>query len=273
LRTSVPPSFSDIPKQRRKSFAVAASVWRALFMREALSRVSTKRAAWAWMLIEPVAHIALLMLLFSTLRQRHLAGVDFALFLVLGLLGFQLFTKTTRRSASALAANRGLMAYRQVLPIDAVLVRAAVEGTLQFFIGLVLLSGAALFGFDVLPHDPLLALQAYFLLWLFGAGLGLILSVAYTLVPETERIMGFIFAPLYFASGVLFSPAMMPARLQEWLLFNPLVHGLELAREAFFPTYHLAQGISAGYLAAFGLGSMFLGLAMHRRFGVQVAAR
>lgn len=263
-----PPSASP-----RSALQVSLSVWRALFMREALSRVSSQRYGWVWLLLQPVVHIALLMLLFSTLRQRTLAGADFALFLALGLLGYQLFTNTAQRSASALAANRGLLAYRQVLPVDTVLVRAVVEGSLQLLVGLALLSGAALFRFDVLPHDPLLALEAYLLLWLFGSGLGLALSVGYALVPEIEKIMGFVFMPLYFASGVLFSPAAMPARLQEWLLYNPIVHGLELGRAAFFPGYHLVQGLSAGYLASFGLAFWLLGLALHRRFAIQVAAQ
>ncbi|MDM0083297.1 ABC transporter permease [Variovorax sp. J31P179] len=263
-----PPSASP-----RSALQVSLSVWRALFMREALSRVSSQRYGWVWLLLQPVVHIALLMLLFSTLRQRTLAGADFALFLALGLLGYQLFTNTAQRSASALAANRGLLAYRQVLPVDTVLVRAVVEGSLQLLVGLVLLSGAALFRFDVLPHDPLLALEAYLLLWLFGSGLGLALSVGYALVPEIEKIMGFVFMPLYFASGVLFSPAAMPARLQEWLLYNPIVHGLELGRAAFFPGYHLVQGLSPGYLASFGPAFWLLGLALHRRFAKQVAAQ
>lgn len=242
-------------------------------MREALSRVSSQRHGWVWLLMQPVAHIALLMLLFSTLRQRSLAGADFALFLALGLLGFQLFTNTSRRSASALSANRGLLVYRQVLPIDAVLVRAMVEGTIQCFVSFVLLAGAALLGFDVLPHDPLRALRAFFLLWLLGTGLGLTLSVAYVLIPEVEKIVGFVFPPLYFASGVLFSPAAAPARLQEWLLYNPLMHGLELGRSAFFPGYYVVQGVSEGYVASFGVALALTGLLLHRRFAVQVAAQ
>lgn len=242
-------------------------------MREALSRLSSRRFGWLWLLLEPAAHIVFLMILFSTLRQRSLAGVNFALFLALGLLGFQLFTRTARQSAAALSANRGLLAYRQILPVDAVLVRSAVEGTLQLLVGLMLFAGLTLFGLDALPHDPLLALRAYLLLWLFGAGLGLTLSVAFVLIPEVEKIVGFVFTPLYFASGVLFSVAAMPPRLQEWLLYNPLIHGLELARAAFFHDYHLVQGISEAYLASFGLAFMLLGLLLHRRFVLQVRAQ
>ena len=65
----------------------------------------------------------------------------------------------------------------------------------------------------------------------------------------------------------------MPARLQQWLLYNPIVHGLELGRAAFFPGYHLVQGLSAGYVASFGVAFWLLGLALHRRFAIQVAAQ
>jgi capsular polysaccharide transport system permease protein len=242
-------------------------------MREAIARVSSQRFGWLWLLLQPVAHVALLMLLFSTLRQRSLAGTDFALFLALGLLGFQLFTHTARRGAAALNANRGLLVYRQVLPVDTVLVRSAVEGVLQLIVGLVLLSGAALCGLDVLPHDPLSAIGAYALLWLFGSGLGIGLSIAYTFAPEVEKVTALVFTPLYFASGVFFSPALLPAAAQQWLLYNPIMHGLELARAAFFPGYRLVEGVSIGYLAAFGLASWLLGLALHRRFASQAAAQ
>jgi capsular polysaccharide transport system permease protein len=233
----------------RTPLAVTVSVWRALFLREALARMSAGRAGWMWLLLEPVAHVAFLMLLFSTLRQRELAGVDFALFLALGLTGFRFFTTSARRGAGALAANRGLLAYRQVKPVDTVLVRVALEGMILVFVIALLLAGAAMFG------------------------VGLALCVGVTMVPEIDRIVGFVFTPLYFASGVFFSPAMMPPRLQEFLLYNPLVHGLELVRGAFFPGYHLVQGIELGYLAAWALGALLFGLALHRRFARELAAR
>lgn len=257
----------------RSPLAVTVSVWRALFLREALARMSAGRAGWLWLLLEPVAHVAFLMVIFSTLRQRDLAGVDFALFLALGLIGYKLFTTTARRGAAALAANRGLMAYRQVQPVDTVLVRVALEGMILVFVAALLLSGAMLFGLDVLPHDPIQAMLAYLLLWIFGTGVGLVLCVGVTLIPEIERVIGFIFIPLYFASGVFYSPAMMPPLVQEYLLYNPLVHGLELVRGAFFAGYHLVNGISMLYLAAWALSAALLGLGLHRRYARELAAR
>lgn len=257
----------------RTPWQVTLSVWRALFMREALARVAAGRAGWLWLVLEPVAHVAFLMLLFALIQRGNVPGANFAIFTAIGLLGFKFFIYAGQRSAAALSANRGLLGYRQVKPVDTVLVRAALEGVINLFITVVLLAGAALVGFDALPHDPIRVLEAFVLLWMLGTGFGLTVSVGTALIPEIEKIMGLISTPLYFASGVFFSPGMLPPTAQQWLLYNPLVHGLEVARSGFFPRYHLVQGVSINYLAAFSIGFLLLGLSLHRRFALKLAAQ
>ena len=257
----------------RSPLQITLSVWRALVLREALTRIATGRAGWVWLLLEPVAHVALMLVIFTAMRGRVHTGVDFALFLAIGVIGYTFFTVSAQRPAAAINANRGLLSYRQVKPVDPVLARAMLEGLIQVFVTMVLLCGAAVVGFDVLPHDPLTFIEAYALLWLLGTGFGLALSVGSTIVPEIGKVMGFVFMPLYFASGVLFSPAALPPSVQSWLLYNPLIHGVELARSAFFPGYHLVQGVSMGYLAGFALGFVLFGLALHRRFAAKLMSQ
>jgi capsular polysaccharide transport system permease protein len=247
------------------------AVWHALFMREALARISGRRAGWLWLILEPVVQVALLALVLSSFRGRSVDGTDFALFLAIGVLGYKFFQHAAQRSSTAISANRGLLAYRQVKPVDTVIVRAMLEGVINLFVAIALAALAALLGHDVLPRDPWVLAQACCLLWLLGVGVGLVLSVGGTLVPEIEKITGFVFLPLYFASGVMFSPAMFPPAVQAWLLYNPILHGIELGRSAFFPGYHVVPGISMGYLAACALAFLLLGLALHRRFASKLA--
>jgi capsular polysaccharide transport system permease protein len=255
----------------RTSLQVTIAVWHALFMREALARISGRRAGWLWLLLEPVVQISVLALVLSSFRGRSVDGTDFALFLAIGVLGYKFFQHAAQRSASAITANRGLLSYRQVKPVDTVVVRAMLEGVINLFVALALAFLAALLGHDVLPHDPWTVVQACCLLWLLGVGVGLVLSVGGTLVPEIEKVVGFVFLPLYFASGVMFSPAMFPPAVQAWLLYNPILHGIELARSAFFPGYHVVQGISLGYLAGCAIAFLLLGLALHRRFAAKLS--
>jgi capsular polysaccharide transport system permease protein len=97
--------------------------------------------------------------------------------------------------------------------------------------------------------------------------------VGTTLVPEIGKVANLVFTPMYFLSGVMFSPAMLPPAARDWLLLNPVMHGLEALRAAFFPGYHRAAGVDLGYLAAFALLSLLFGLALHVRFALKLTTK
>src|SRR3546814_13590799 len=79
--------------------------------------------------------------------------------------------------------------------------------------------------------------------------------------------------PLYFISGVMFPLASIPEPYREWLLLNPIAHGLEEARSGFAPYYHAAPGVSISYIYEFAFISIFIGLLLHRRFALRMVTR
>lgn len=257
----------------RTSAAITFSVWKALFLREAVSRLSAGRTAWLWLLLEPLIHVVFLLFIFTIIRMNTVGGIDTTIWLMIGLLGFLMFRRTATQTQNAVGSNQGLFTYRQVKPVDTVLVRAALEGFLTMLVAVVLFSGAALFGIDTLPDDPLSVLEAFFGLWLLGVGFGLIASVAGELIPELGKVIGFVMTPLYFASGVMFPIATIPQSYREWLLLNPVVHGLDAARLGFAPYYHAVPELSIAYVYGFALCTIFLGLALHRRYAEKLIAQ
>ncbi|GAB3537716.1 ABC transporter permease [Noviherbaspirillum agri] len=257
----------------RSSWQIQRAVISALFLREAVNRLSAGRAAWLWILLEPVAHLIFLMALFGFVLHRVTYGIDGGMFVVTGLLGFFLAQNTATRCMGGISANSALFAYRQVQPVDTVLVRAGLEGFLMLITALVLLAGAGLFGFHVVPHDVLLVLVAVVGLWLCGMGIGLILSVGAELVPELGKVANLLFRPLYFISGVMFPAMAIPQPYREWMLLNPFLHGLEILRAGYFPQFHPAPGASWAYLYGFALVTIFFGLALHVRFANRLVAQ
>lgn len=257
----------------RTPAVITLSVWNALFLREAVSRLSAGRAAWLWLLLEPVAHIVFLMFIFALIRMHVVGGVDTAVWLMVGMLAFFMFKRTATQAQNAVDANQALFAYRQVKPVDTVLVRAALEGFLMVLVATILFGGAGLFGIGIVPADPLAVLEAFFGLWLLGLGLGLMASVAIELVPELGKFLDLTMTPLYFFSGVVFPIASVPLPYRDWLLFNPVVHGLEAARLGFAPHYHAVPGLSIAYTYSFALLGIFLGLALHVRFAMRLIAK
>lgn len=257
----------------RTPAAIMLSVWEALFLREAVSRLAAGRAAWLWLLLEPAAHVVFLMTVFAIIRMHVVGGVDAPVWLMIGLLAFFMFKRTAVQAQNAVNANQALFAYRQVKPVDTVLVRAALEGFLMVLVAIILFSGAGLFGFGVAPADPLAVLEAFAGLWLMGLGFGLMASVVIELVPELGKFLGLAMTPLYFLSGVIFPIANVPQPYRDWLLLNPVAHGVEAARLGVAPYYHAAPGLSMAYTYGFALLGIFLGLALHVRFATRLIAK
>jgi capsular polysaccharide transport system permease protein len=249
------------------------SVWHALFLREALTRLSTGRAAWFWLLMEPVFHVVLLMVIFTVLRIRHIGGIETALWVMAGLLVFFMFRRPAFQSMNAVSANQALFAYRQVKPVDTVLVRSALEGLLMVLITAILSVGAAAVGMAVVPADPLTVLSSFAGMWIIGLGFGLTCSVFVELVPEGDRFVKIMMFPLYFASGVIFPLSVVPQPYIGWLMMNPLAHGTEAVRMGLAPYYHAVPGVSLGYLHACALALLFFGLALQRRFALKLVVR
>jgi len=257
----------------RTPLSITFSVWKALFLREAVHRLFSSRAAWLWLLLEPMVHVVFLMFILTAVRMRLVEGIDTSLWIMVGLLAFFMFKRTGMQAMNAVGANQALFVYRQVKPVDTVLARAGLEGFLMLLIMVILFVGAGLFGLDVTPADPLAVLEAFFGLWLVGIGFGLMASVASVLVAEFGKIIMLIMTPLYFLSGVIFPLSKVPPPYREWLMFNPIAHGLEAARLGFAPYYQAVPELSIAYMYGFALVAIFFGLALHVRFSLKMATK
>lgn len=257
----------------RSPAQITFSTWKALFLRGAVANLSAGRFAWFWLIFEPVAFTVLLMLVFTFLRVRHIGGIQTAVWIMAGVLSFLIFRRTASQAAAAVGASRALFTYPQIKPIDAVLVSAALDGLLMILVSIVMLSGAALIHFDVVPADPLAVLEAMLGLWLLGLGYALVNSVCLDVFPAVGATLSFMLRPLYFLSGVLIPVLLFPYPYRDWFALNPIVHGLEAARLGFAPLYRVPVEISIGYLYGWALALIFLGLALHVRYGRRLLTR
>jgi capsular polysaccharide transport system permease protein len=250
----------------RSPAAITLSVWRALFLRETISRISSSRTAWLWLLLEPVVHALFVLTLFVLIKVQKISGADVIVWLLVGYCSFFTARNIYSRGMEALNANQALFAYRQVLPVDTVLVRAALEALLGIVVMAILMIGVAFFGFDVLPHNPLQSLSAFTGLCLAGLGLGLMLAVGDNLIPAVGKIFAIASSPLYLLSGVIFPLSSIPVQYREIVFLNPFAHGVELVRAGYFPYYHVAPEASLAYLYGFAVVTLFIGLALQLRY-------
>ncbi len=267
----------------RTPFEVTVSVWRAIFLREALDRLFEARAAWLWLLVEPIIYILIHAFGLETFRIHEVGGFAINMWIISGFIGFLLWRRTWTQVLHGIDSNRAFFAYRQVKPLDVAIVRAVLELFLMVPISIVLIAITIAAGHAItpdlvnpvwLPQDPLLVIVSVFGLWLLGLGFGLVTSVAMRFVPELDHIFKILYLPLYYISGALLPLLLfIPEPYQYIFADNPVVAGLETMRQGFMPTYHTIDGISLGYLYAWALGLLLVGLGLYKRFSRKLVMR
>lgn len=248
-------------------------MWRALFLREAVQRLFSARAAWLWLLLEPIFHIAFMMFLFATVRMRVVGGIETWLWLMAGFLTFFVFRRSGQQGMNAITANKSLFAYRQVKPVDTVLARAFLEGFLMLLVIAFFFAAVLLAGGDLVLASPLTVIAAMFAIWLLGVGFGLMASVAVDIFPELGKIINMLMTPLYFVSGVIFPVTSVPQPYRDWLLFNPLVHCVESARLGFASYYEAVPDTNLSYAYGVALLMIFTGLLLQVRYSERLVAQ
>jgi len=257
---------------QRSPLAVTYAVWKGLFLREAVFRLSGGRLAWLWLFLEPLFQFTMFIFIFGVFRHKVINSMDSALFTMVGMLGYTFYERTSSQCMNAVDANAALFTYRQVRPVDTVLVRAILEGFLTLMISIILISGMALVGYSVAVNDLLEVIFTVFALWFLGLGLGLNTSVLSVLQPDFAKIYNFATRPLFFISAIFYPSYSIPQPYREWLMLNPVVHGLELLRQGFNNKYYIVPEISLYYLLAWGLVTTVLGLALHVRYAEALIA-
>lgn len=255
----------------RSHWQIQKAVFLALFFREIKTRFGRYRLGYLWALIEPLSHILVLSALFSTIRNRaSFYDVPFPIFFATGILAFFTFQKLVLTSQSSIKVNMGLFGFRQVKPFDAIIVRGIIEFMIILATVLFLTwFGAWVFGFQTIPADPLRAATVLSMLFLLGLGFGFLAAIAGALYEEWAKFIPQIMRPLYFISGIFFPIEAIPKEFHHYLLWNPLLHGVEQFRAAWIEGYP-AGDTSLLYVAMWMFPALFIGLWYYRQNRVKV---
>jgi capsular polysaccharide transport system permease protein len=266
----IPPR--PAPPRRRHPWEVQRAVLFALLLREMKARVGGQWVGAVWTLFEPLAHTALLVMVLGAMSGQTMPGIEYPVFLVTGLVPFFLFQNMATRLMDGIESNRGLFAYRQVKPLDPLLARALVELMMNLAGYAVTLGVLAWLGYHVVPHQPLEMIGVNLLLAFFGTAFGIFTAVLSHGRARLRSLIRMALMPLYFASGVIFHVDLLPREYIDWLLWNPVLHLVELSRHAFIESYVPTDGINGLYPLLFALTLAALGLALYRAKRLQLVA-
>jgi capsular polysaccharide transport system permease protein len=235
----------------------------ALILRETRTRFGAHYLGYLWAFIEPILWILTFYGLFYLSNRTGRNGMDSISFLTTGIVPYQLFRETTGRSMAAINANRALLFYPHIRPLDLIISRTILEAVTYVSVFSVLLGLAALLQSDFVFNDPINTLAALMLASLLGASLGLVLCSLSVFSNSIERFIGPILRPLFWVSGVFFTANDLPTHYRELILWNPVLHIVEFVRDSWFASYQ-ARYLNLTYVYSWILGCAFLGLILER---------
>lgn len=244
----------------RSGLETQARVINALILRETKTRYGEHKIGFLWALLEPIAMVSIFAFIMMAFRGTEIDGMPIIIFMITGFVPFTLFRETMGRLQGAIQSNLNLLNFPQVTVFDVVLARAILETVTTIAVFAVMLSMAYYFGFTFDIENPLGVLGVCFLLAMLGVGAGFLFSSLRPLVPSIQQITSALFGrPLLLSSGVFFTAESLPAAAREVLLYNPVLHMLELMRSEFFYEFE-SKYASWNYAISWSVAMMVMGL-------------
>lgn len=191
------------------------------------SRVVRSRLGAAWMILQPLAQVAIYSLVLSRVMGAKLPGTTnqyaYPIYLMSGMLAWSLFTEVITRSLTLFVDNGNLMKKiffpRATLPFIAV--GAALVSNLLLFVATIAI-------FALIGHFP-----TWSLLWLpllmlvnvaFSLGLGLLLGVLNVFVRDIAQVMTVVLQLWFWVTPIVYMPSILPQGFGKIIAYNPMYY-------------------------------------------------
>lgn len=259
------------PGQFREALETHVRVIGALVLRETRTRFGKSRVGYLWAIVEPIIYVATFASVWTIMGRSPTLGNSAAEFLMTGILPYQTFAGIVSRTTSAISANKALLAYPIVKNVDTMIARIVLEMMTSLLVYILLFGGLGFLGITRIPDDPLSFVFGMLSLMLLGAGVGFFMTVPVVTNAAVGNVFPWVMRFAFFISGPFFILDQLPREIANRLAWNPIIHGIEWMRTAYFPTY-ASTHLDRSYILFVGLATLVLGLALERLARVALAS-
>jgi len=213
-----------------------------------------------WSVLEPLAQLGILYLVFSALRS---ADETFVIYLFSGLIMVHLFTKGTTQAMNSLVTKKSIIVSlnipKIIFPLSTFLTNLYMVGIefVIFFLFIVVL------GFE-LSLTIFLLPAIVFLLIVFTCGMALILSIVRLYFKDVQSIWGIVVISLIFITPVFWEVKDMPEDIAQIFLLNPLAMIMEMGHEVIL--YHTVPSLEETiYSVSTSFATLFVGWILFKK--------
>ncbi|UWQ93552.1 ABC transporter permease (plasmid) [Rhodobacteraceae bacterium M382] len=237
----------------------------ALMLREMATSYGRSVVGYLWAIIEPVAALTLMTVVFSAFLRNPALGSNFPLFFASGFLVFNIYVDVGNNVARAVQYSRPLLEFPAVTPLDALLARFLLNFLTHIIVIAIILIGImAIYDLNQVMDYEKLTL-AILLAGLFALSIGTFNCYLFVAFPSYAQIWAILNRPMFIVSGIFFLFDSIPQPFRDYLWFNPMVHIIGLTRAGIYPTYE-ASYVSVPYVVGLSLVLLLVGLHIMRRY-------
>lgn len=189
------------------------------------SRFARSRLGGLWMILNPLAQVAIYALVLSRVLAAKLPGIDnqyaYAIYLMAGILGWSLFAEVFGRSLGVFVDNGNLLKKmsfpRITLPL--IVTGSALVNNVFLFL-------AVLVVFGLLGHIP-----TFTLLWIpllisvtlaLSLGLGLILGIINVFIRDIGQILPILLQFWFWLTPIVYVSSIIPEKYHYLVMLNPM---------------------------------------------------
>lgn len=192
---------------------------------EFLTRFATSKLGAIWMVIHPLAQVAVYALVLSAVLKAKLPNIDnqyaYAIYLMAGTLGWNLFSELFGKSLNIFIENGNLikkMSFPKItLPLIA-MGSVLVNNILMFIAILVVFGLLGHFPTEQILWLPLLMIVTLAL----GLGLGLMLGIINVFVRDIGQIAPIVLNFWFWLTPIVYVADALPVEFKDFFYYNPM---------------------------------------------------
>jgi len=234
---------------------VQKRVIHALMIRELHTRFGRDNIGFLWIMVEPLLFAGAVGALWTVVKGPQSHGMGIVAFVASGYIPLTFMRHSFSKAANVFVANGSLLYHRQIKITDFIFVRILIEaiGSMMAYVFLML----ALYNFGLfpIPANPAMLIAGWSIYVLFVLSFCMIIAPLSEMSEVVEKFLPvstYIAIPL---SGTFNMASWLTPEARSYLLWSPLVSGMEMMRYGLFgsvvtPYYDVSRsvGISLVFL-------------------------
>jgi capsular polysaccharide transport system permease protein len=248
------PALAERP-DFRTAWTTYLRVLHALIVRDILALHAHSGMGYFWAFAQPLALIGALSAVFMIVGRQPPLGTSVIAFLAVGIVPYlSFYARVQSAVSSAVRSNVSLLYFRQVTPLVLIVAAFVREYLTSMAVFVVIAGGIAFYDKSVDVNDPLAILAAVTCISLLGAIVGVLFGLGELAIPSLVVVETAVTRVMFFFSGALYYANLIPTRMRQFALLNPLLHLIEFVRGGYLSVYHSRYAVWYYPLEFIGIG-------------------